>query len=83
MWDIKEAKDYFYMETAHAEISEIVLAETKDSYFDSINCFRIVTTDPSMAMGESTILTREPSRSLVSTIGAASLTIRFPAATID
>lgn len=45
MWDIKEAKDYFYMETAHAEISEIVLAETKDSYFDSINCFRIVTTE--------------------------------------
>ena len=28
MWDIKEAEDYFYMETAHAEISEIVLAET-------------------------------------------------------
>ena len=31
------------METTHAEISEIALVETKNSYFDSINCFRIVT----------------------------------------
>lgn len=44
MWNVKEAEEYFYAETSNAEISEIALAETKDSYFDHINCFRIVTT---------------------------------------
>lgn len=43
--DIEEAKEYFYMETTQTEISEITLVETKDSYFDNINCFRVVTTD--------------------------------------
>ncbi len=45
MWDIKEAEEYFYTETANFKISEIVLAETRDSYFDNINCFRVTTTD--------------------------------------
>lgn len=65
MWDIKEAKDYFYMETAHAEISEIVLAETKDSYFDSINCFRIVTTEGQVFFifnGDATLTNIYPAR---------------------
>ncbi len=41
--DIEEAKRYFYAETASREISKIELVETKASYFDTINCFRVDT----------------------------------------
>ena len=43
MWNIEDAEKYFYEETKNLEISEIVLAETKYSYFDTISCFRIYT----------------------------------------
>ena len=44
VWDIKDVEDYFYSETKDMEISEIVLIETKHSYFDTIKCFRVTTT---------------------------------------
>lgn len=44
MWDIKDVESYFYAETKDMEISEITLIETKHSYFDTIDCFLVITT---------------------------------------
>lgn len=43
MWNIDDAKRYFYTETSGFEVLNIVLEGTKCSYFDTINCFKIST----------------------------------------
>lgn len=44
MWDIEQVKEYFYAETRDFEINEVTLEETKHSYFDTVDCFLIKTT---------------------------------------
>ena len=44
MDDINEIEHYFYSETEGLEISEIVLEDTKHSYFDTVLCYRVLTT---------------------------------------
>ena len=65
--------------------ASLEMAPRRISCSISIGCsgnLRIVTAEPSIATGESTIFTREPSLSLVSAIGFASFTILLPAAAI-
>ena len=45
LWNVNDAEDYFYAETADMKISKIDLVETKYSYFDTVNCFRVITTE--------------------------------------
>lgn len=44
MWEIQEVIDYFYDETKGFEIDDVEMIETKYSYFDSIHCYHISTT---------------------------------------
>ena len=44
MDNINEIEHYFYSETEGLEISEIVLEDTKHSYFDTVLCYRVLTT---------------------------------------
>lgn len=43
MLNIEEIREYFYAETEDFEISEVILVETKNSYFDTIDCYQIKT----------------------------------------
>ena len=65
MWDISDVKKYFYAETADMEISNIELVETKGSYFDTVNCFRVITTEGYVFYifnGEATLTNIYPAR---------------------
>lgn len=66
MWDIEEVKEYFYKETRGLEISEAALVETKNSYFDTIDCFHIVTVQGAefyVFVGDTTLTNLYPVRS--------------------
>ena len=66
MWDIENVKEYFYNETKDFEITEAVLEETKNSYFDTIDCYRIKTIqgiDFFVFVGGTTLVNLYPVRS--------------------
>ena len=41
MWNLQEVHDYFYEETRDFEVSNASLIETKYSYFDTIDCYKV------------------------------------------
>ena len=43
MWGIEQVKEYFYIETRDFEVTEVVLEETKHSYYDTVDCFLVKT----------------------------------------
>lgn len=43
MWDIEKVNEYFYNETKDFEISNTSLVETKYSYFDTVDCYKVET----------------------------------------
>lgn len=65
MLNIDEVKEYFYNETEDFEISSMELVETKHSYFDTIDCYRISTVqgfDFYVFTGETTLTNIYPVR---------------------
>lgn len=65
MWTIEDVKDYFYCETQDLEISDISLVETKASYFDTIDCYKVNTAqgvDFYIFVGSTTLTNLYPAR---------------------
>lgn len=63
--EICDVEHYFYMETKGLDIEQITLVETKYSYFDSIQCFEITTTQKNtfyVFSGDTTLTNIYPAR---------------------
>lgn len=65
MWNTEDIKKYFYKNTRDFEISDVILEESKDSYFDSIDCYRVKTAqkiDFFVFVGSTTLVNLYPIR---------------------
>jgi hypothetical protein len=65
MWNIEQVNDYFYGETRDFEISNTSLIETKHSYFDTVDCYKVETiqgVDFYVFVGKATLVNLYPVR---------------------
>lgn len=65
MWDIEKVNEYFYRETKDFIITNTTLVETKYSYFDTIDCYKIETDQDVnfyVFVGDTTLVNLYPTR---------------------